>query len=318
MTARIAEHPPPRMTPAQQRLAEAPEALDLVDRIARHYARRTPSLLDDYRSAGAIGLVQAAMTSDPNNGGRFLAYAGQAIRWAILKTMKKNRPLGFRVRGEAPRTLSLDAEIGEGLTLGNTLIDHRQPELFDPFSDMETCTMTANGTANGSSNGHYNRIEGMLPRRPAEQETPEPDAPILAGVHQDEHSGRWKAGIRVCGVLTTLGTFASEEKAQAAYSTALKSSYASRQAKRKASKGETQINIGQTEQECHSKPASPEAPARKTTEIQPTGHQPTVHRTSLDQIATRARLLAQTAELFSGVDPADAEWVLEQLRAAGM
>ena len=202
-----------RLTLAQQALISTPEALDLVDRLARHFARRAPGKLDDYRSAGQLGLIRAALKSDPDHPGRFLAYAGKSIRWAILREMSEGKPAGFKGAewSDVPVTISLDLSIDDGPSLAEGVMDFRET---DPDLDEEP--MQTNGYATNRTNGFHSTPKERQPEK------------LPRGVRYDPKSRKWVARILQGKVRKHLGSFASIEAASAAYEAARASAYGSR------------------------------------------------------------------------------------------
>lgn len=208
---------PARLTEGQRRLAEDPEALKLVGRIARSLARRCPWRIDDFTSAGMLGLVNAARdwTAGPVP---FLPFAGQRIRWAILNSFRDERPAGFKGAkfADVPQTLSLDHPMGDGdMTLADSLIDYRETG--------ETPMSIANGHTNGHANGVRIGAEpfkphGMKPR---------------SGVHWDEALDKWRAWISTDGDLVHLGDFNDKRQAERSHQAGREASYARRQEKRR-------------------------------------------------------------------------------------
>jgi RNA polymerase sigma factor for flagellar operon FliA len=92
--------PPRPTTDAPDVLARFHEELDLVDLNARQVARRlgsTSTTLDDLRSFGREGLLQAARTFDASRGVPFRRWANLRIRGAMID--------GIRQWGSLPRRI---------------------------------------------------------------------------------------------------------------------------------------------------------------------------------------------------------------------
>lgn len=114
--AKVAADPGPRLTAPQRKLAAA--HLDLAGGAAKAFARKAPHMADAALSAALAGLCAAAMAYDADRGIPFAGFARRRIAGAILDAAREELPKGFRRnKGEAPRVISLDADLGDGTTL---------------------------------------------------------------------------------------------------------------------------------------------------------------------------------------------------------
>ncbi len=92
-----------QLTPAQSKRVQA--ALPRVERLARKLARRMPHVsADELVSAGAEGLIQAAMRYDPACGVPFGPFAHYRIRGAMIDAARRAAP-SVRRRSRALRSL---------------------------------------------------------------------------------------------------------------------------------------------------------------------------------------------------------------------
>ncbi len=92
-----------QLTEAQQRRAAA--LVPRVEGLARVLARQVSSVsVDELRSAGHEGLVQAALRYDPDSGVPFGAFAHYRIRGAMVDLVRRVTP-SIRRRNRAVRTL---------------------------------------------------------------------------------------------------------------------------------------------------------------------------------------------------------------------
>lgn len=102
-------NPPHRMTEAQQLLAADAGMLMVADRIARSFARRHPSLYEEFASAANYGLCLAALRTDGS--GEFRSYASDHIRAQILKAYRRERFKGCRrSKGRSPVRRPIDPD----------------------------------------------------------------------------------------------------------------------------------------------------------------------------------------------------------------
>jgi RNA polymerase sigma factor for flagellar operon FliA len=114
--------PPPSASAHRAPLpADAPEVLarfhaelDLVDLISRQLARRVAPIvtLDDLRSFGREGLLQAARTFDPSRGVPFRRWANLRVRGAMID--------GVRQWGDLPRRIYRELR---ALEAGDTVLE---------------------------------------------------------------------------------------------------------------------------------------------------------------------------------------------------
>lgn len=109
-------------------VALAVEYLDLARRRAMVYAKLTRhwDLLDDFTASAYIGLLDAACRFEGKRGYRFVTYAQVRIDGAIIDDVRRWQHIDRR-NGEPRATLSsLDAEVGDQLTLADVLPDPRR------------------------------------------------------------------------------------------------------------------------------------------------------------------------------------------------
>jgi RNA polymerase sigma factor for flagellar operon FliA len=97
----------------------------LVERLARRLVARTGARgsYDDLRSAGAVGLVEAARRFDPARGASFATFAEHRVRGAMVDELRRadHLPRGLRrragdlaeARGKLAGTLGREASLGE-------------------------------------------------------------------------------------------------------------------------------------------------------------------------------------------------------------
>lgn len=81
------------LTPQQERMVE--ENMNLITHVLKRYARDSRYEWDDAFQYGAMGLVDAVRTFDPNKGYAFSSYACKCIfrsinKWVVYNTRKKN------------------------------------------------------------------------------------------------------------------------------------------------------------------------------------------------------------------------------------
>jgi len=100
---------------ASEELARFESAIDLVDAIARKISREIgPSLdLDDLRSFGREGLLEATRRFDPSRGVPFRGYASFRVRGAILDGVRASSRLPRRTH-ERLRALGAATLVSEG------------------------------------------------------------------------------------------------------------------------------------------------------------------------------------------------------------
>jgi RNA polymerase sigma factor for flagellar operon FliA len=93
-----------KLTATQRRWIES--ATPRVEVLARQLARRLRQPVDELRSAGYEGLVQAAQRYDPAEGTPFVAFAQTRIRGAMIDAVRRLRP---EVRRQARALRSYEA-----------------------------------------------------------------------------------------------------------------------------------------------------------------------------------------------------------------
>ncbi len=136
MVQAIGDAPRLRLTAEQQKLAA--DYLPMARCLARSFKATWPSLRDEFDSAAALALVEAARSFDPTRGLRFATFARYRI-WGALRSARRNDvPLGFRKDpGQAPYVFPMtqrSEEIGRVLVsrpeqpVGRNLEDHEQME----------------------------------------------------------------------------------------------------------------------------------------------------------------------------------------------
>jgi RNA polymerase sigma factor for flagellar operon FliA len=83
----------------QRRDALITEHLDFVQRIYGSLAANLPSDVDEenLKSAGVLGLIEAAQNYDPQRGVAFKTFAYPRIRGAIIDELRRNSPLSQRL-----------------------------------------------------------------------------------------------------------------------------------------------------------------------------------------------------------------------------
>lgn len=120
------------ITVSAQQLAE--DHMRLVPYIVHKHCSSTRGMLDEYISAGYLGLTKAAQSYDPAFGTKFNSYAGVCISNEIRTVMRRER--------KHDQTISLDIEIeGEDGTMG-TLLDLIPDPDADPGSAFEVIEVT--------------------------------------------------------------------------------------------------------------------------------------------------------------------------------
>jgi len=95
--------------------------LPIVDRLADHYAIKTPHPRDDLEQAGALGLLRAVERYDPERKTPFIRFAVKRVRGAMLDELRRADP-----RGRTLRTHSTDragAEVELMIELGRPATD---------------------------------------------------------------------------------------------------------------------------------------------------------------------------------------------------
>ncbi len=126
--------------PVQSRSTDTPEVLarfhaelDLVDLNARQVARRlasAPATLDDLRSFGREGLLQAARSFDPSRGVPFRRWANMRIRGAMIDGVRQWGHLPRRVYQEL-RAMAAGDDVQEALSEENAANPATTPEAAD-------------------------------------------------------------------------------------------------------------------------------------------------------------------------------------------
>jgi RNA polymerase sigma factor for flagellar operon FliA len=124
----------------QSRSSDAPDVLarfhaelDLVDLNARQVARRlaaAPTTLDDLRSFGREGLLQAARSFDPARGVPFRRWANMRIRGAMIDGVRQWGQLPRRVYQEL-RTMAAADDVQEALSEESAAAPVTTPEAAD-------------------------------------------------------------------------------------------------------------------------------------------------------------------------------------------
>lgn len=91
---------PPKQLPSAAATAVVVKHLALVERVARAMVRRLPAhvRLDDLRSAGAEGLMDAAARFDPSRGKSFASFAEWRIKGAIYDDIREQDSLSRDMR----------------------------------------------------------------------------------------------------------------------------------------------------------------------------------------------------------------------------
>ncbi len=95
----------------------------MLDRHARRLATRTGTLsfVDDYWSAGALGLIEASRRFDPTAGVTFEAFVEHRVRGAMLDELRRMDHLPRRLRQQADEVVkarrSLETRLGRECTL---------------------------------------------------------------------------------------------------------------------------------------------------------------------------------------------------------
>ena len=145
-------------------LARFHAELDLVDVNARQVARRiaTPSVtLDDLRSFGREGLLQAARSFDGARGVPFRRWANMRIRGAMIDGVRQWGHLPRRVYHEL-RALAAGDAVQEGLDDDHTTAPAATPEAADRRLTSYLAGI-ATAIAVGSMVGHEDVADGREP-----------------------------------------------------------------------------------------------------------------------------------------------------------
>jgi RNA polymerase sigma factor for flagellar operon FliA len=118
--------------------------MDLVDLIARQLAREVGRLveLDDLRSMGHQGLLEASRRFDETKGASFRRFANYRVRGAMIDGIRKGAPLPRRVHARL-RSLEASLLVSESAaedTPPGSMLDARASDqkLTDHLADMAT------------------------------------------------------------------------------------------------------------------------------------------------------------------------------------
>ncbi len=173
---------PPRPAASRSNAVDAPEVLgrfraelDLVDLNARQVARRIAAssvTLDDLRSFGQEGLLQAARSFDATRGVPFRRWANLRIRGAMIDGVRQWGQLPRRVYQEL-RALSAADQMREAYNEEDAAHPPRTPEAADA-----RLTSYLAGIATAMALGS---MSGPLPREALDAEAREPTPEELVG-----------------------------------------------------------------------------------------------------------------------------------------
>jgi RNA polymerase sigma factor FliA len=162
---------PPTLAPPRSDASDAPDVLarfhselDLVDVNARQVARRiatTSVTLDDLRSFGREGLLQAARSFDGSRGVPFRRWANMRIRGAMIDGVRQWGHLPRRVYQEL-RTLSAGDAVQEALDEDQQAVPAATPEAADRRLSAYLAGI-ATAIAVGAMAGQEDVVDGREP-----------------------------------------------------------------------------------------------------------------------------------------------------------